>query len=107
MLVDSMLKRAEICLKIDCSTPATNRTRESMCYLELIGNRKVSKPGSKGGGKRTYPYKLTCVCVRRQNTDRPAPVDYTDLYGGARGTQNVFYALPKSGHALQSTATLV
>ena len=61
MVVDSMLKRAEI----DCAAPTTHRTTENMCYLELIGHRTVSKSGAKGEGKRTYPYKLACVQCKK------------------------------------------
>ena len=49
----------------------TTRTNQSMCYLELIGTRTVSKPGSKGEGKRTYPYKLTCVQCKKAKRRPP------------------------------------
>ena len=61
MVIDSILKR----VRDDDFTPQTTRTNESMCYLELIDTRTVSKPGAKGEGKRTYPYKLACVQCKR------------------------------------------
>ena len=67
MVIDSILKR----VRDDDFTPQTTRTSQSMCYLELIDTRTVSKPGSKGEGKRTYPYKLTCVQCKKAKRRPP------------------------------------